>query len=503
MLNASSSGRRNVTLRNRGGRTEHTSRCSRAARTASAALRNARGIAPAMTVGNITPAAVTATVRHPYVTITSPRAGQTGVSVTHAVSADVALFNGGINAATVSSSTVYLYRTRDGLRIPAWVNTSGAGDAIALTPKSPLAPYTGYTFVVTAGVRDVAASRSCQTSLVHHRQSARLSGGTAGGFDHVALPAAQGRQFFSLAMGPDGKLYAGTADGLILRYAIKSDGTLGSPQVIDSIRRANGGARFIVGLAFQPGCTATQPVLWVSHSATSSLDLGGTAGPDFTGKITRLTGANLETVHDAVIHLPRSVRDHVTDQPVFGPDGALYVCQPSNSSMGTADPIWGKRPEHLLNAAILRLDLAKLGGGDGGRAARRTPAARTTRTPPAPADDLRHRRAQRLRPRLAQQRAALRTHQRLGRRRQHAGRPRRTGPHQRQQARNRLPLPHRPRRLLRPPQPRPSRVRVERRQPHRRHRSLRSDRLPGGDPARPELAARRLRLRPAPARPTA
>jgi glucose/arabinose dehydrogenase len=310
------------------------------------------------------PALVAALVRHPYVTITNPRSNQTGISISTAVSCDVALFNGGINAATVTSSTVYLYRTRDGLHIPASVNTSGAGDAIALTPKSPLAAYTGYTFVVTAGVRDVGgvSFQAKQVSFTTGKAPAP-SGGSAGGFDHIALPTAGGRQFFSLAMGPDHKLYAGTADGLILRYAIKSDGALGSPQVIDSIRRANGGARFIVGLAFQPGSTASQPVLWVSHSATSSLDLGGTAGPDFTGKITRLTGANLDSVHDAVIHLPRSVRDHVTDQPVFGPDGALYVCQPSNSSMGAADPIWGKRPEHLLNAAILRLDLAKLGGG--------------------------------------------------------------------------------------------------------------------------------------------
>jgi glucose/arabinose dehydrogenase len=319
--------------------------------------------APAAAGGSTAPALVAGLVRHPYVTITSPRAGQTGVSVSTAVTIDVALFNGGINAATVSSSTVYLYRTRDGLRVPAWVNTSGAGDAIALTPKSPLAPYTGYTFVVTAGVRDVGgvSFQSKQVSFTTGKAPAP-SGSTASRFDHVVLPTAGGRQFFSLAIGPDHKLYAGTADGLILRYPINSDGTLGSPQVIDSIRRANGGARFIVGLAFQPGSTTSQPVLWVSHSATSSLDLGGTAGPDFTGKITRLTGANLDTVHDAVVHLPRSVRDHVTDQPVFGPDGALYFCQPSNSSMGAADPIWGKRPEHLLNAAILRLDLAKLGG---------------------------------------------------------------------------------------------------------------------------------------------
>ena len=59
-----------------------------------------------------------------------------------------------------------------------------------------------------------------------------------------------------------------------------------------------------------------------------------------------------------MVHLPRSVRDHLTNQPSFGPDGALYIPQPSNTAFGAPDDVWGNRPERLLSATILRLDVA-------------------------------------------------------------------------------------------------------------------------------------------------
>ena len=64
-----------------------------------------------------------------------------------------------------------------------------------------------------------------------------------------------------------------------------------------------------------------------------------------------------------VVHLPRSVRDHLTNQPSFGPDGALYIPQPSNNAFGAPDAAWGERPERLLSATILRLDVAVTGDG--------------------------------------------------------------------------------------------------------------------------------------------
>ena len=93
---------------------------------------------------------------------------------------------------------------------------------------------------------------------------------------------------------------------------------------------------------------------------------GATTGVDFTGKISMLSQVSGKwTLRDAIIDLPRSVADHSTEQPVFGPGPIagheyLYFAQASNSAFGAPDTTWGNRPEHLLNAAILRLDTTAL-----------------------------------------------------------------------------------------------------------------------------------------------
>ena len=114
-------------------------------------------------------------------------------------------------------------------------------------------------------------------------------------------------------------------------------------------------------------------VLWVSNSFYALS--GATNGVDFTGKITVLSGPNLATVQDAIIDLPRSVADHSTEQPTFGPGpiaghNYLYFAQASNSAYGAPDSTWGNRPEHLLTAAVLRLDTTAFNLGRGGSAER-------------------------------------------------------------------------------------------------------------------------------------
>ncbi len=99
--------------------------------------------------------------------------------------------------------------------------------------------------------------------------------------------------------------------------------------------------------------------LWVSHSEYT--DLNTATADDWTGKISMLSGVNYSKVTTEVINLPRSVRDHMTNQMVFGPDGALYFAQAANTAMGAPDNAWGLRSEHLLNDAVLRLDISKLG----------------------------------------------------------------------------------------------------------------------------------------------
>src|SRR5256885_629729 len=67
---------------------------------------------------------------HPSVTMTRPAKGETNVLRDIFVSADVSVPNGGIDPATLSASTVYLYPTSTTVHVSAVLNTSGGGDVI-------------------------------------------------------------------------------------------------------------------------------------------------------------------------------------------------------------------------------------------------------------------------------------------------------------------------------------------------------------------------------------
>lgn len=297
----------------------------------------------------------------PTVTTVSPANGDTGVARNASITANVSLPNGRLDSSTVNSSTVKLVRNSDSSVIPSVVNTTGGGDAIILQPSMLMDPNTTYTFTVTSGVKDVSG-----TSMTAYSET--FTTGTSGGvldpnlaFQKVPLDTATGTNFTCVRIGPDHDLYASTEDGRIFRYVIEADGTLSLPQVIYSLQTANNGNRLITGFAFDPASTANNLKIWVSNTFYALS--GATNGPDFTGKLTVMSGSDLQNVGDAVINLPRSVADHVNNQPVFGPDGALYFDQAGNNAYGAPDSTWGNRTEHLLTAAILRLDTSKITPG--------------------------------------------------------------------------------------------------------------------------------------------
>ena len=178
-------------------------------------------------------------------------------------------------------------------------------------------------------------------------------------FERIALPTTNGTAFTCVRFGPDGKFYAGSIDGKIFRFEVSADGTLSSPEVFTSLQKANDGPRILTGFDFDPRSPVDQPVLWCAHGYFGFANV-----PDWTGKISRVSGPQFSQVDDVVINLPRSVRDHLTNQPKFGPDGALYIPQGCNSAYGGADPGWGDRPERVLSGTILRLDLSKVTPGE-------------------------------------------------------------------------------------------------------------------------------------------
>ncbi len=296
--------------------------------------------------------------KRPYVTGTTPIDGATGVPVNNAVAATVKLPNVGygIDETTLTSATVKLIRTSDETEVPANRNTSGGGDIVVLQPTVLLDTNSSYRFEVNEGLKDLSGAPFLAYSMTFKTGTEGTSTGSSTiAFEKVPLPASDGNMYTSLTMGPDGKLYGSTLYGEIVRFPINADGTLGTAQVINSLQNAEGGARMLIGIAFDPASTADNLIVWVSHSF-----LAENNGPDWTGKITRLSGPNLETVQDYVVGLPRSIRDHLTNGVAFGPDGALYFTQGSNSAMGAPDSAWGNRPERLLTGAVLRLDTTKI-----------------------------------------------------------------------------------------------------------------------------------------------
>lgn len=287
----------------------------------------------------------------PMVTATRPGDGETGVPRDIFIAADVFVPNGGIDPATLTSATASLRRVSDNQQVAAVLNTSGGGDVIVLRPVSLLASNTEYRFEVTEGLLDASGFAFIPFVMTFTTGTAMSGGGGSVAFAKVALTTPAGAAFTAVAIGPDGMLYGGVNDGEILRFPINPDGTLGPAQSIATLQTANGGNRLLIGLEFDPNATAGDLVLWATHSYFAF-----SGAPDWTGKMTRLTGPDLGTAVDVVVNLPRSTRDHVTNQLRFGPDGALYFLQGSNSAMGAPDAGWNNRPERLLTAAVLRLD---------------------------------------------------------------------------------------------------------------------------------------------------
>ena len=295
-------------------------------------------------------------VSRPSVTKTTPADGATDVFRDAAVTAEVRLPNvgAGVDTSTLTSTSVRLIRLSDNQLIPAELNTSGGGDVIVLQPTAPLDANTTFRFEVNENLKDVSGAPFLPWTSMFTTGSTLSAGGVGSvAFDKVALSTATGKSFTSVVIGPDGKLYAGTLEGEIDRFPLNTDGTTGAAEVLTSLQQANGGPRQLIGMTFDPAATAANPILWVTHGYYAFSD-----APDWSGKVTRLSGPTLATVQDYVVGLPRSIRDHETNSLAFGPDGKLYILQGSNSAMGAPDSAWGNRAEHLLNAALLRLDPA-------------------------------------------------------------------------------------------------------------------------------------------------
>ncbi|MEH2116395.1 Ig-like domain-containing protein [Nostoc sp.] len=294
----------------------------------------------------------------PSVRMSNPADSQTNVSPDISITADVNLPNSGIAVNSISASTIKLIDTSTNTQVNVNYNTSGGGDVIVLSPINRLKNNTKYLLQITDGVKD-------SNGVAFLPYSISFTTGTFVNpvsnitFEQVSLANVPVKPYTTVLIGPDNKLYAATLLGEILRFSINANGTLGTPQTISSLQTANGGNRTIIGMHFDPSSTASNLIVWVTNNYYWN---GSVNAPEWSGKITRLSGTNLETVKDYVVDLPRSSRDHLTNSIEFKPNepNVLYVLQGSNSSTGAPNTAWSNRPERLLTGAVLRVDLSKI-----------------------------------------------------------------------------------------------------------------------------------------------
>ncbi|MFT2009756.1 Ig-like domain-containing protein [Pontibacter sp. 13R65] len=311
------------------------------------------------TFDNFSVKAVTPSL-NPYVTAVRPANGATDVPLDQSMSVDLAFPSGkSIDGSTVNSSTVELFEvTSTGLTkiTGAAVNSTAAGDAITLS--ATLTASTTYEFRISDQVKDlngytlVPFQSRFQTTTSTPDTPSDLKG-VSFSMKTLIDNSFGTYGFTTLAIGPDNRLYAVTSGGKIERWDINADGTLRNRVTISPFGST---MRLLIGFRFDPSATATNLIAWMSHSSGAF-----SAAPDWSGKITRI---NLNTpaspqLTDYVVNLPRSYKDHSTNSIDFGPDGALYFTQGSNTAMGAPDAAWGNRPERVLTAAVLRLDIAR------------------------------------------------------------------------------------------------------------------------------------------------
>lgn len=217
-------------------------------------------------------------------------------------------------------------------------------DAAGIDPAIATRSFAGvWAFARQATVKPVFTFNAF--SLVDGASTPPVSSGLSFDKRSFAVP-------FPTAMveGPDGRLYVATLSGAIHALTLAADGSVSADQVITTL-----GSRLALGITVDPASTASDVVLWVSHSSPSA-----TLGVPNTGTVSRLSGPGFTTRADVITGLPRSYSNHSVNALHFGADGRLYIAIGGNTGAGapnTANTEFGTMAEQALSAAIVVADV--------------------------------------------------------------------------------------------------------------------------------------------------
>ena len=207
----------------------------------------------------------------------------------------------------------------------------------------------------------------------------------------------------SVAVGPDGNVYASDVTGLIQRYVI--DPQTGLATSVETIYQDD--TAQIIGLTVDPDSTADDVDLWISYAERDS--------GNFSGTIARLSlpdgGApGLAAKTDIITGLPHTEPlNHMPNGIDFDSDGKLYMAIGSITSLGQhadLDRVPGGDGAQRRGPRRRRKERSRLRRGAGRRLRRLRPVRLFCAGHPVC-----HRIAEYLRPRLAFQRLSLRRHQ--------------------------------------------------------------------------------------------
>ncbi len=162
------------------------------------------------------------------------------------------------------------------------------------------------------------------------------------------------------ALGPDGRVYVGSAFGRIVAYELDDDFGIVSTQTIGTLESASSSA--ILGLAISPFSDSNPVRLYVAHSQLYAN--GGSCFEGFSpysGRVSILSGPSFDVIEPLVTGLPVSNQDHAVNGLAFDAAGDLMILVGGTTNGGVLDCAIGGLPESPLSGSLVKAAITRSG----------------------------------------------------------------------------------------------------------------------------------------------
>jgi hypothetical protein len=282
------------------------------------------------------------------VTEISPGDGAREVALDVAIQAHV---SARFDPASITKDSVRLWQGTE--QVAARIS-SDLGGVVTISPEAPLKPDRDYRVEITAALKS-AEGEGLRPFASRFRTGKELTrtARSLPPFRKTKIGTVHGMT--SLALAPDGSLYAATWEGSLLRFGIEptTGRAVGEPRVVWQDKAAR-----ITALCFDPAAMRNRH-LWVAlddNAGASVCELR------FTARIVRLTLPERESgtieARELITGLP--VGDHAVSGLTFGPDGRLFFFCGAITMLGGEKKEGRETP---LSAAVLVADVRSSGFG--------------------------------------------------------------------------------------------------------------------------------------------